>query len=106
MSEIPQHQITQTKDGLLISIKVVLKSSRNQIVGWENEALKIKLNAVPEKGEANRTLLAFLASVWNLPKSAVTLASGETSRQKKVCVCGVGKDALIALIEASSNRNN
>ncbi|MBY0529008.1 MAG: DUF167 domain-containing protein [Rhabdochlamydiaceae bacterium] len=90
-------QIIQTEKGLLISIKVVLKSARDQIVGWENGMLKVKLNAVPEKGEANRTLLAHLAKVWKLPKSAVTLVSGETSRQKKICVAGISIETLLTL---------
>lgn len=46
--------------------------------------LKISVNAVPEDGKANRALLEFLASEWGLPKSALSLLSGDTSRQKTV----------------------
>lgn len=52
--------------------------------GAAGRMLKISVNAVPEDGKANRALLEFLAREWGLPKSALSLLNGDTSRQKTV----------------------
>lgn len=74
---------------IIIPIKVTPKANRNEIVGWENGELKVRIAAVPEKGGANKELLNFLAKQFNVAKSQVRLVSGETSRHKRVSVSGV-----------------
>lgn len=81
--------IKETSKGLLLCIKVVPKAARNQISGWEGEELKVRLNAVPEKGKANETLIAFLAKQLGLSQSQVQLASGETNRHKRLLITGI-----------------
>lgn len=87
-------QLRVTKEGILLPIKVIPRASSNAIVGWENDELKVRLNAVPEKGEANEELIAFLAKAWKLPKSAFSILSGKTSRHKKILVKGMTLEAL------------
>ena len=66
-----------------ISIKIIPRSSQNKIMGKsEDGVLKIKLTAAPVDGEANKKLLTFLSKEWNLPKSKIKIAQGETSRNK------------------------
>ncbi|OGH59858.1 MAG: hypothetical protein A2725_02475 [Candidatus Magasanikbacteria bacterium RIFCSPHIGHO2_01_FULL_33_34] len=66
-----------------ISIKIIPRSSQNKIVGeLENGILKIKLTAAPVNGEANKELIKFLSKEWNIPKSKIKIAQGETSRNK------------------------
>ncbi len=67
-------------------------------MGWENEELKVRLNAVPEKGKANEELIAFLAKTWKLPKSSLSIQSGLTSRHKKVLVRGLTLQDLEVLL--------
>lgn len=62
--------------------------------------LKIAVNAVPEEGKANRALLEFLASEWGLPKSALSLLSGDTSRQKTVLAQTDDAAALLTSLKA------
>lgn len=81
--------LKEIKEGVILPVKVVPRASKNAIVGWENEELKVKLNAVPEKGEANEELINFLAKTWKIPKSAFTIQSGETSRHKKLLIRGI-----------------
>jgi uncharacterized protein (TIGR00251 family) len=76
--------IKETPEGLIISIKVTPKSSKNEIVGWENEELKVRITAAPEKGEANEEVIRFLSKTLGIAKSRVILLSGETSRHKKI----------------------
>ena len=58
-------------------------------VGEHGGRLKLKIAAPPVDNKANAHLLAWLAAQLGVPKSAVRLVRGETSRQKTVVVCGV-----------------
>jgi hypothetical protein len=69
-------------------------------VGEHGGRLKLKIAAPPVDNKANAHLLAWLAAQLGLPKSAVRLVRGETSRQKTVVVCGA--DAPWRDIETSS----
>ena len=69
---------------MLITVKVIPRAQKNAIVSYDNETLKIRLHAVPEKGEANEELIEFLADVFDLPKSSITIIHGHTNRIKHV----------------------
>ncbi len=76
-----------------LAVKVTPKASADRIQGWaEDEAgeriLKIAVTAVPEDGKANKAVIALLAKRLKLPKSAITVASGETSRRKTLLIDG------------------
>lgn len=73
----------------LLAIKAIPNAPRNEIVGWLGDALKVKLHAPPVEGRANAELCAFLAETLCLPRRAVTLATGDTSRQKRVRITGL-----------------
>ncbi len=68
----------------MLSVKIIPKSSFNKIVGWENDCLKIKIMAPPEKGAANEELIAFLSKFLHIAKSTITLVKGETARHKLI----------------------
>jgi uncharacterized protein len=63
--------------------------------------LRVRVNAVPDKGKANAAVVALLARALGVPKSAVSVASGETARMKTLAVVGDGA-ALVARIDALS----
>lgn len=73
-------------EGLLIDVRVQPKSSQNAIVGVHGEALKIKLNAPPVDGKANKALIQLVAKTLHCPKSAVEIISGQASRNKRLLV--------------------
>jgi uncharacterized protein len=86
---IPEGLIEQLRrDGsLTIDIKVIPKSSKNEIVGLlDNGALKVKITAAPEKGKANAAICALLANQFGVPKKNVRILRGETSPLKQVAV--------------------
>lgn len=76
-------------EGVLIPIKVSPKASRNAIVGWENGELKIRIAALPVKGNANQELLDFLAKELRISKRQIHILAGETSRHKKICISDI-----------------
>jgi uncharacterized protein (TIGR00251 family) len=59
-------------------------------MGVHNGALKVALTAPPVDGAANKALLEFLAKTLGVPKSGVSLVSGQASRSKVVQVLGIG----------------
>ncbi len=72
-----------------IKIRVVPRSSRNQVIGLEDGVYKIKLTAPPVDGKANKTLIEVLAKRLGLAKGSVEIVSGERSRQKLVRIHGL-----------------
>jgi len=70
-----------------IRVKVVPRSSKNQVVGYlADGTLKVKIAAPPEKGKANAELRRFLAAHFGVRRQDVVILSGETSPLKHVCI--------------------
>lgn len=67
-----------------LAIHVQPRASRNAIVGWHGEALKVALTAPPVDGAANAALISLLAEAFDLKRSQVRLLHGDSSRQKLV----------------------
>lgn len=74
-------------DHLLLAVRLTPNGGRDALEGVEMTAdgqahLKARVTAVPEKGKANKALVALLSKALKVPKSAVSVVSGETARQK------------------------
>lgn len=91
--------LTQTEAGIILSVKVIPKASKEQIVGKEGEELKIKVTAPPEKGEANRAVIRLLAKHLELPQREIVLIYGETSRHKRFCITGKSLEEIRERLE-------
>lgn len=81
-------------EGLRIAVRLSPKASRDEIQGWiqdenGNPVLKVSVTAVPEKGRANKALVALLAKSWKLPNSAIVIIKGETDRNKTLIINGI-----------------
>jgi uncharacterized protein len=79
-----------------LAIKAVPNAPRSEVVGWLGDALKIKVHAPALEGRANEELCRFLAEALDLPRRAVTVATGNTSRQKRVQIDGLSLDEVRA----------
>jgi uncharacterized protein (TIGR00251 family) len=66
----------------LLKVFVQPRASRNAIVGWQGDELKIALTAPPVDGAANAALIDFVAEAFQLKRRQITLHSGESSRHK------------------------
>lgn len=73
-------------DGILVSLYIQPKSSKNQVVGIYNGAFKLKIKAPPVDGAANKECIKFISKEIKIPKSSITIISGHTGRQKKVLI--------------------
>ena len=78
-----------TADGTLLPVRVVPRAGRTAADGVVEGALRVRLTAPPVEGAANAALIACLADRLGLPKSAVTLAAGATSRHKTLLLQGL-----------------
>ncbi len=66
-----------------IEIKVFPKSSKEQFIERDG-IIKAYVKAAPDKGKANKALIALIAKKYGVKKSDVTIISGQTSRNKIV----------------------
>lgn len=66
----------------LISLKVLPRSSKNELIKLPDGSYKVKLTAAPVDGEANKKLLEFLAKEFGVAKSRIRIVKGEKSRNK------------------------
>jgi len=80
----------------LLTIKAVPNAPRSEVVGWLGDALKVRLKSPPVDGKANAELCRYLAEVLALPKSAVALATGGASREKRLRIDGLSLAQLRA----------
>ena len=78
-----------------IAVKVVPRAARDEIVGWQGGALRVRVTAPPQDGRANRALEGLLAAALGLRKRAVSVASGRTSARKRVAVEGLEHDEIL-----------
>jgi uncharacterized protein len=71
------------------AVKVHPRAKKNAITGEVGDALKVALTAPPVDGKANAACIEFFAKLLNVPRSSVTIASGQSSRNKVIRVSGV-----------------
>jgi len=83
---IPLHQAA---DSVTFAVKVQPRARRNAITGELGDALKLALTAPPVEGRANQACIEFFADLLELPRSSVTIASGQTSRRKVIRIAGI-----------------
>jgi uncharacterized protein (TIGR00251 family) len=88
-----------TRQGYLLRLTVAPGASRTEVVGLYGDRLKVRLAAPPEKGAANRELIAFLARELKLPKTAIRLTFGSQSRAKVVEILGLDPELARRLQE-------
>jgi uncharacterized protein (TIGR00251 family) len=86
--------IQESAKGISFAVKVHPRARKNAITGTMGDALKLALTAPPIEGKANQAVIEFFADLFQIPRSSVTIASGETSRNKVVRVSGISRAAV------------
>ena len=98
MKKAPPRSKTAGTD---ITVKVIPRSSRPGIVGWESKALKVKVGAAPVEGLANKALVTLLAQKLGIGKGRVEIVSGKSSRMKTVRIYGLSPKELRSVLASS-----
>lgn len=75
-------------------MKVQPRARKNAITGVVGDALKLALTAPPVDGRANEACTEFFAELFGVPRSAVVIISGQSSRRKVVRVAGAQAEQL------------
>ena len=111
------HFFQETPQGIVIKIFVQPRSSRNRIIGLHGDSLKIAIQAPPVDEAANRMCIEFLSKCLNLPRSAIEIIGGHTSRMKRVLLrlapgstfpeqAESCKEALLSLLDNSMSQGS
>jgi uncharacterized protein (TIGR00251 family) len=79
---------------MTFAVKVHPRAKKNAITGELGEALKISLTAPPIDGKANEACIEFFAKLLKVPRSSVTIASGQSSRTKVIRVIGLSAEEI------------
>jgi uncharacterized protein len=81
--------IQESGSSVTFTVKIHPRARKNAITGELGDALKVSLSSPPVEGRANEACIEFLAKLLKLPRSSVTIASGQSRRQKVVRVSGL-----------------
>jgi len=93
--------INENKAGVSFAVKVHPRAKRDAMVGDIGDALKLDLKAPPIDGRANEACIEFFAKLLKVPRASVTIASGQTSREKVVRISGITAEQLRQRIVAT-----
>ena len=86
--------IQNSPSGVTFAVKVHPRAKKNAITGEVGDALKLALTAPPVDGKANDACINFFAKLLNVPRSSVTIAAGQTSRNKVIRVMGLSAEEI------------
>lgn len=91
--------IREVDDGLIIKVKIVPNSSKNEII-LEEEFIKVKVTAQPIENKANKALIEFLSKKFKVPKTNIEILKGDTSKEKTLKFCLNQLDKCSEIISA------
>ncbi len=91
-------ELRTSDNAVILGVKVKPRASRSRVIGEKLGFLEVAVAAPPVDGAANAELVATLARCFSLPKSRVTVVSGETSRVKRVSLRGVTEAEVMAAL--------
>ena len=78
-----------------ISLRVYPNAGKNEMVGFSDGVLRLKISAPPSKGKANRELIAFLSRLLGVSKDSLNIIKGATNRNKVVAIDGLSRTEVM-----------
>ncbi|HEX8955227.1 MAG TPA: DUF167 domain-containing protein [Burkholderiaceae bacterium] len=103
MPEADTSWVSPTLSGIKLFVLATPNAKKSEIVGVQDGALKIKLQAQPIEGKANDALVRFLAGQLGLPRKAIELTRGASSRNKTVEIRGITLDDALRLLAPAAS---
>ncbi len=95
MVDPTEYGVEATASGVSIKVHVAPRASANKVAGAHDGALKIALTAPPVEGAANKALVDFISKTLGVPRSRVSIVSGQTSRNKVLRVEGISVEEVL-----------
>ncbi len=83
------------EDKILFDIAVSPKSSRSMISIGPGNSIKVYLNAPPIDGKANSELVSLFSKKLKIPKSCITIISGEKGKKKRIAIEGLSRETIL-----------
>jgi uncharacterized protein (TIGR00251 family) len=84
----------------VLKVKLIPRSSRNQIAGNDGDTYRIKITAPPVEGKANQALIDYIAELLKVPRGSVQIVSGKSSRQKTLLIDGLSLKEIHERLDA------
>ena len=94
-------EATRTQAGRLLVMCYVTPRAKRERIACEGGKLRVWLHAPPVDGAANEALIALFARALNLPKRAITLERGATTRQKTLAIEGLSAETFWSRLGAT-----
>ncbi len=88
MSPGRPHRAQETPEARVV-VRVQPRAARDEIVGFVNNVLQVRVKSPPLQGKANQALVSLLAEALDIRKGQVSIISGHASRQKVVAIEGI-----------------
>ncbi len=92
------------RGGALLPVKVSAGAAREGVTGVHDGRLKVSVRTAPEKGKANKAVLALLAKTLGIPRRDLEITSGATSPRKTIAVRGLTRQDVLDRIGPHSSR--
>ncbi len=77
-----------------LRVRIQPGASQNQLVGYENDILKLRITAPPVEGKANRKTVEFLADLLDVPPSSIKIKIGITGKQKTIVIDSLSTEQI------------
>jgi uncharacterized protein (TIGR00251 family) len=86
-----------------INLRVTPSASRDAVMGWQGDVLRLRVAAPAQRGKANQAVLRLLATALGIERRRLRIVRGETSRQKVVSVDGLDEAEIRARLSSASS---
>ena len=87
-------RITEKDGGVEFDVRVVPRSSKSEVVGEHDGALKVRIASPPVDGAANAELVKILAKKFDVAKGDVCLIAGRSSKTKRVRIANLSPSGV------------
>jgi hypothetical protein len=94
--------VRESGGSVSFAVRVHPRAKKNAITGTMGDALKLSLTTPPVEGRANQACIEFFAKLFKVPRASVTIAAGETNRNKVIRVVGVTADTVSTRLREAS----
>jgi uncharacterized protein (TIGR00251 family) len=93
-------KIFESPEGVLFTVHVQPRASRNELCGVQGDEIKLRLTAPPVEDAANRLCIEYIAKLLGIAKSRVSITSGLKSRHKTMKVTGIASEKILSLLKS------